>query len=133
MKHYNRALALVILFALLLGSAVLGFARLTTIKTDEAYELIQKRNGNSDFVILDVRTPGEFETGHIENAVNIDFYADNFQAELDRLDKRVTYLIYCRTGARSGSTLGMMKDMGFRSVYDLQGGITKWRRKYPVV
>jgi rhodanese-related sulfurtransferase len=133
MKLNYRTVALLLVFPLLLSSAVLGFAKLTTIKSDEAYELIQKRNGDSDFVILDVRTPDEYASGHIEGAINIDFYENSFKDELDQLDKRVTYLIYCRTGGRSGKTLAMMKGIGFRNVYDLQGGITKWRRDYPVV
>jgi rhodanese-related sulfurtransferase len=116
-----------------LASAVTLMAKVKNINTKKAYELIEKRDGDSDFVILDVRTPKEFNEGHIENAVNIDFYADAFPDELDGLDRNKSYLIYCRSGSRSGSTRKMMKELGFQDVYNMEGGIESWRADYPLV
>ena len=116
-----------------LASAVTLMAKVKNISTKKAYGLIEERDGDSDFVILDVRTPEEFAEGHIENAVNIDFYADAFPDELDGLDRDKTYLIYCRSGSRSGSTTRMMKELGFQDVYNMKRGIESWRADYPLV
>ena len=89
--------------------------------------MIQTRTGDPDFVILDVRTPEEFDTEHIESAVNIDFYSENFRDELDTLDKEKVYLIYCRTDRRTGESLSMMRELGFTEVYNMDGGINSWK------
>jgi rhodanese-related sulfurtransferase len=106
---------------------------LESIGVDEAVEFIEKNKDNGDFIILDIRTPEEYESGHLENAINIDFYSDSFQQELARLDKKKTYLEYCRSGGRSARALDLMKDLGFTEVYNMKGGITSWRENgYPV-
>ena len=64
------------------------------VTPQEAFTLIQDNRDNPDFVIIDVRTPGEFAGGYIEGAINIDFYSETFRDELNRLDKNKTYLIY---------------------------------------
>ncbi len=97
------------------------------ITPQEAFTLIQDNQGNPDFVIIDVRTPAEFAGEHIENAVNMDFYSDTFRDELDKLDKDKIYLIYCRSGGRSGSTLDIMAELNFNEVYNILGGINQWK------
>lgn len=97
------------------------------VSPQEAYSLIQKNNDNPNFVILDVRTPKEFAGGHLEDAVNLDYYSKTILDDLDRLDKNKTYLVYCRTGRRSGKTFNFMKDLGFQEVYHMVGGITRWK------
>jgi rhodanese-related sulfurtransferase len=74
---------------------------LKSIGVDEAVELIEKNKDNGDFIILDIRTPEEYEYGHLENAINIDFYSDSFQQDLARLEKNKIYLEYCMSGIRS--------------------------------
>ena len=88
----------------------------------EAAEVI----ATSDVVVLDVRTPEEFQAGHLEGAVNVDFYAADFETQLDALSKDVTYVVYCRSGNRSGQSIGLMEQLGFSSVYDVDGGILEW-------
>jgi rhodanese-related sulfurtransferase len=73
--------------------------------------------------LIDVRTPGEYTSGHYENAEMVDFYAEDFASKMNALDKDVQYFIYCRSGSRSGQTLRLMQDLGFTKVYDLAGGI----------
>jgi rhodanese-related sulfurtransferase len=118
-------------------TAVLGGTRrgsLKNVSPGEAYELIQKRNGAPDFAILDVRTPEEYEAGYIEDALNIDFYNEGFKSALRKLDRDKAYIIYCRSGNRSGRTLDMMKQLGFKEVYNIEGGMLKWLHgNYPVV
>ena len=77
--------------------------------------------------LLDVRTPEEFQSGAIEGAVNINFYDDDFQDQIKGLAKDETYYVYCRSGGRSGKTHAMMREAGFSSVFDLDGGITAWQ------
>jgi rhodanese-related sulfurtransferase len=94
-----------------------------TIDFDEFEELLDENKENKDFVIIDIRTKREILVGKIENALEIDFYLSNFRAELNKLDKNKTYLIYCRSGNRSGQALKIMKELGFKIVYNLEGGI----------
>ncbi|MBI4944002.1 MAG: rhodanese-like domain-containing protein [Actinobacteria bacterium] len=77
-------------------------------------------------VVLDVRTPAEFATGHLPNAVNVDFNAGDFAAQVHALDHAKTYAVYCHSGNRSGQALEVMKADGFGHVADLEGGITAW-------
>ncbi len=93
----------------------------------QAFDLIQDNQNNPDFVIIDVRTSEEFTEGQIENATNLDFYAKIFRDELDNLDKNKTYLIYCRSGARSGKALNIMAELRFEEVYNMSGGIIGWK------
>ena len=103
------------------------------ISVIEAYNLIQKNKDNENFVIIDVRTPEEFTNEHIENARNLDYYSENFPDELDKLDRKKTYLIYCRSGKRSGNTLKIMKEVGFKKVFNMLGGIMQWKAEgYPL-
>ncbi len=80
----------------------------------------------ADLVILDVRTPEEFAEGHLEGAVLVDFYDEDFADQLAGLDPDVPYLLYCRSGNRSGQTLAMMSGLGFADVADVDGGIVAW-------
>ncbi len=93
----------------------------------EAFTLIQNNQNNPDFVIIDVRTQEEFVGEHIENATNIDFYSETFRDTLNTLDKNKTYLIYCRSGGRSGSALDIMAELNFKKVYNILGGINQWK------
>jgi rhodanese-related sulfurtransferase len=105
-----------------------------TINTSESAEMIKKNLKNKNFVILDVRTPEEFTEGHLANATNIDFKATDFAAKVGKLDKSKTYLVYCHSGHRSASAIEVMKTQSFKTLYNLDGGITQWTAdKYPVV
>lgn len=88
----------------------------------------------ADLVILDVRTQDEFDEGHIDGAVLLDFYRDDFAAELATFDPAVPYVLYCRSGNRSGQARAIMDDLGFQSVEDIDGGIVGWQEAgLPVV
>ncbi len=88
---------------------------------------VKLHDESEESVIIDVRTDDEFNTGFIEGAVNIDFYMGNkFISEIDKLDKSKSYFIYCKSGARSGQTCELMKQKGFKKVYNLEGGILGW-------
>ena len=89
--------------------------------------LIEENRDNDSFVILDVRTPEEFAADHIAGAINIDYFSDTFWLHIAALDKNKTYLVYCKSGGRSGRVTEGMIDLDFESVYDIQGGITAVR------
>lgn len=80
----------------------------------------------SDVVVLDVRTPGEFSQGHIQGAMNIDVEASTFDSEVAKLDKTKTYAVYCHSGRRSGIATQAMAKMGFTHLYNLQNGLSDW-------
>lgn len=89
----------------------------------QAYEMLA---ANSGIVVLDVRTLEEFESGHIAEAVNIDFFAEDFEDRLQKLDKEKTYLVYCMSGKRSEKASASMKNLGFKQVNELIGGYREW-------
>jgi rhodanese-related sulfurtransferase len=94
-------------------------ATLLNITPEESLALITNNVGNTNFVILDVRTPTEFATGHIKSAININYYSTTFQDELAVLDRNKTYLVYCGSGMRSGNTLPIMCRLSFRTAYNM--------------
>ncbi|NQY06297.1 MAG: rhodanese-like domain-containing protein [Flavobacteriaceae bacterium] len=83
--------------------------------------------------LIDVRTPEEFESGYVKNAVNMNFYDDDFSENLDKLDKTKPVCVYCKKGGRSAKAAKQLHEKGFEEVYDLDGGITNWIKKYKTV
>ncbi len=87
----------------------------------------------SNAFLLDVRTDAEFASGHLKGATQIDFYRDDFEEAIAALDKNQPVFVYCRSGNRSGKAAKQMKAMGFKEVYNLEGGIGAWsRRNQPI-
>jgi len=92
-----------------------------------AVDLMSQNTNNPDFVILDVRTPGEFGQGFIEGAALLDYHSPDFGERFAQLDRDATIFLYCRSGNRSSHVLRMADELGFRRVYDLRGGILAWK------
>jgi rhodanese-related sulfurtransferase len=86
----------------------------------------EKKMAQPDVQLVDVRTPEEFNEGHIENAVNIDFMADDFDAKVVSLDKEKPVMVYCKSGGRSAKASARLKELGFKNITDLEGGISNW-------
>lgn len=82
---------------------------------------------NKKVQLIDVRTPGEFMSGHIEGAKNIDFYSGKFNVDFNKLNKETPVYLYCRSGSRSRQTAKKLASMGFKEIYDLQGGILNYK------
>ncbi|MEF3279474.1 MAG: rhodanese-like domain-containing protein [Elusimicrobiota bacterium] len=99
------------------------------VDPEEAYYFIIEKKP----LIIDVRTQEEYKTERLCNvSYNIDFYSPDFKDRLNQLDKNQNYLIYCRTGRRSAQTLEIMKELGFRNIHHIKGGISAWKEKgYP--
>ena len=98
---------------------------ITNLTAKEGFDLIKENKNNPDFIILDVRTPEEFNSGHIEKAVNIDYNAANFKEEVGKLDKNKTYALYCGSGRRAVATSDIMGELGFVNIYEF-GGVKQW-------
>ena len=99
----------------------------TAVSPKEASDLIETHKGDSDFIILDIRTPGEYQSGHIENSIMIDFYSKTFAEDINRLDKGKTYLLHCRSGNRSTRSLALFEKLKFQKIYHLSSGINGWK------
>lgn len=84
---------------------------------------------STDALVLDVRTPGEWENGHLANATFIDFYQGDFADKVAQLDKEKTYIVYCAVGGRSAQAANQMRDMGFTHIINMKGGIKDWQRE----
>jgi phage shock protein E len=103
-----------------------------TIPASQAFALIEQNGQNQDFIIIDVRRPDEFAGGHIASAINID--SSRFSEQLPGLDPNTTYIICCLRGGRSAAVRKLMRDAGFREVYEIEGGISAWEAAgFPVV
>lgn len=82
---------------------------------------------NPNIVILDVRTPEEFSGGAIPNAIEIDVKNPNFDSKIEELDKSKQYLLYCRSGIRSGKASKKMYSAGFTDLTSMEGGYNAWK------
>lgn len=102
-------------------------------KTIPANEFSDSMKAKKDFQLVDVRTPEEFAEGHLPDARNIDFEGNDFEKNIQALDKAKPTFIYCRSGNRSAGAMEVMVKTGFREVYNLKGGIKKWNAsQFPV-
>jgi rhodanese-related sulfurtransferase len=105
MKNIFRAItALLVAF-----SATFGLAACATEKTDMS----------TIAAVIDVRTPAEFGSGHLEGAVNFDIQGASFMNEIATLDPDATYLVYCRSGSRAAAAVDMMKSIGIDNVTNI--------------
>lgn len=87
-----------------------------------------------DAIVMDVRTPSEFEEGHVAGAINVDYKADSFRDALAKLDRDAHYLLHCKSGNRSGKSLVIMKELGFKHITHMDGGFDAWKAaQLPVI
>ena len=100
-----------------------GSSKTDLSPTEFSKQLLETENPT----ILDVRTPGEFGEGHIQNALNFDWNGSSFDAQVSKLDKNTTVFVYCLSGGRSGSAASQLRSNGFKNVLELDGGMMAWR------
>lgn len=98
--------------------------RLTNLS---ATEFLAKTKQLSTATIIDVRTAEEFAKGHLKNAFNIDWNGSQFVTEVAKLDKTKPVFVYCLSGGRSASATNKLLSEGFTEIYEMNGGIMKWR------
>jgi phage shock protein E len=112
--------------AILASALLLAGCSTSSNAVDLSVSEFSSKVAEAGVIALDVRTPGEFNEGHIEGAILVDFQSGNFENEIASLDKNQTYAVYCRSGNRSGQAVKVMSDAGFTKLYNLDGGVIDW-------
>ena len=129
-----KSFILSISLACLIGSAcsnnenpgVAKELQFTNMKAVEAAKMLKE---NPKAIVLDIRTPAEFNEGHIPGAVNIDYKADSFESELKKLDRDATYVMHCRSGRRSANSFKTFSKLGFQNIVHMDDGILGWEQR----
>ncbi len=127
-------LSITILSIILVGLFSCNATKKASEQVDHAYEihgLLEFTNGlkaNPDIQLVDVRTPYEYNQGHIADAINMDFRNDDFTTMIENLDKNKPVYIYCRSGNRSGQSSYLFLDQGFKQIVDLKGGFLAYKK-----
>lgn len=96
------------------------------IQTIDAKSFAEKLKTTENPQLLDVRTPEEYNAGRIENAVNVNWNGDDFVAKVTSYDKSKPIFVYCKIGGRSAQAANKLAELGFKEIYNLEGGIMKW-------
>ena len=117
----NKLFAAVSVVFMLMSSCTIG-----QTKYDIELDEFEKKMASEKYLLVDVRTEEEFSEGHIKGAINIDYLTENFSVEIQQLDLETPVLLYCRSGNRSNKAMKIMKELGFKEVYNLEGGIKGW-------
>ncbi|WP_298221714.1 rhodanese-like domain-containing protein [Flavobacterium sp.] len=110
----------------------LSFLLFSCHAQNQAYENVapavfaEKIKATPNAQVIDVRTPEEYASQHLDNAQNINWNGDDFATKAEKLDKTKPVFVYCMVGGRSKKASDKLVDLGFTKVYDLQGGIMKW-------
>lgn len=96
------------------------------VNTIDAKSFAEKLKTNENPQLLDVRTPEEFSSEHISNAKNVNWNGDDFVAKVNSYDKSKPIFVYCKAGGRSAQAANKLAELGFKEIYNLNGGIMKW-------
>lgn len=115
--------ALVIVVILGIGGFSLGHTKGNPVYLVRGPEFMGTYAKTAGAIMLDVRTPEEFVTSHIESAIDVDIRNASFPSNIDALDHTKTYFVYCHSGNRSAQATALMKQKGFMNLYELRGGI----------
>jgi len=99
-----------------------GDTPINQVNSDELLDFIDINNA----VLVDVRTNDEYNSGYIENSLNIDYLSNDFSENVEKLDKNIPIVLYCRSGKRSTLSANKLSKLGFKEIYNLQGGILDW-------
>ena len=126
MKKVYTVLSLLLVITMALTSCLDTKDATTDVKLITAEEM-QSILEQEDVQLVDVRTSQEYEEEHIVNSQNIDFSSPTFDDDIAKLDKGKPVILYCKGGGRSAKCAKKLKDAGFEKVYDLEGGISKWK------
>jgi thioredoxin len=97
-----------------------------SVNTIDALSFSKKIKETPNPQILDVRTPEEFVSEHIDNAENVNWLSDDFVANTAKYEKTKPIYVYCKSGGRSQKAVAKLTELGFTSIYELEGGILKW-------
>lgn len=98
-------------------------AEVQLVSAEEMQDILEQE----DVQLVDVRSPEEYQKEHIVNSQNIDFRSPTFEEDVQQLDKTKPVILYCKSGRRSAECAKKLKEAGFEKIYELEGGISKWR------
>jgi len=118
---------MVFCFLLSFAAPAADLVPFSDISPAQAAALIKDKNVDPLFKIIDVRTVEEFKANRIKRALNIDVKGPDFATKVAKLDREGVYLVYCKGGVRSVRAMNLMKDAGFKHVYNLAGGLKNWQ------
>ncbi len=113
------------LFMVLVFLAACGSS--TSQQVLDANSFSEKLSKTPDAIILDVRSPGEFSEGFLTGATNLNFSDGTLEQALGGLDRERSYFVYCFSGGRSKSATELLRKNGFKKVYEMEGGLLKWK------
>ncbi len=125
MKHFVYILSLLLLLVTTSCEEKSTASEIQVVSTEEMETLLEL----DDVQLVDVRTPEEYKEGYIEKSQNIDYQSPTFLEDISRLDKTKPVLVYCQSGGRSARCAEKLKEAGFIKIYDLEGGISKWKHE----
>ena len=111
---------------LILSTLFFSFSLFAQVKVVNAEEFEKQLKNTKRELLIDVRTPQEFEKSHLKNAINIDFRNPDFRKEIEKLDKTQPVFVYCAVGKRSNAAANLFLEADFQTVYDLEGGLNAW-------
>ena len=116
---------------LLLPVLALLFCSFTTITAQTKVEVNSKQvnsmlQKDKKWIVLDVRSAEEFNSGHIKGALNIDIRQPDAFSKIDKLNKNAKYIVHCRTNHRSGMAVEHMMQSGFKNIYQMMDGWSGW-------
>ena len=119
----NSILKYILLVAFTIFScSLINNESINQMNSDELIDFIEL----NDAVLVDVRTEDEYNSGYIENSLNIDYFSNEFSVNADKLDKNTPIILYCRSGNRSSMSANKISKLGFKEIYNLEGGILEW-------
>ena len=122
MKNWIKITAIVLAFfvSASLFAQTPGFH---DVKVAEFKKLAKAGKGS----ILDVRTPKEYDEGHLKGSINMSYFDKDFKNQVGKLDKAKPVYVYCHSGGRSSKAMSIMKSEGFKTIYNLNGGYAAWK------
>ncbi len=122
MKFFTKLLILLISISILSCKGQTS----ENVQSIDAQAFSEQIKATPNAQIIDVRTPEEFQSEHIDKAVNVDWLNANFVANAAKFDKSKPVFVYCKSGGRSSKASSKLAELGFKNIYELQGGILKW-------
>ena len=136
-RFIMKKLQQIFLFAMIFGAFQMGNAQFVkdlvhakpTIKNTRAKIFYQMLNNEKNPQIIDIRTPQEYQSGHIKDAILINFYDPNFAQNVEKagLDKNKPIYIYCRSGNRTSHSIKIFQQLGFKHIVNLGYGLNEWK------
>ena len=118
----NSTLKYILIFSTIFSCSLINNESINQMNSDELIDFIEL----NDAILVDVRTEDEYNSGYIESSLNIDCSSNEFSVNADKLDKNTPIILYCKSGKRSSMSANKISKLGFKEIYNLEGGILEW-------